>query len=217
MDIHLTEEEQVDAIKKWWKDNAKSVIGGVLIGLAVIYGGKTWLAQENTNIEQASATYQSMMQDMEQGNSSSAAEKASLLLGQYSDTPYATLAALNMAKIKVDENNLVGAKSHLRWALDHADQVEIKHIARLRLIRVLISDNLSDEALALIESTDFGEYASSYQELKGDALVTKGQINLAKGAYTLALQSLNPGSRLRTYIEIKLDNLGENDSVTGES
>ena len=217
MDIHLTEEEQVEAIKKWWKDNAKSVIGGILIGLAVIYGGRTWFEQKNNHVELASATYQSMIQDMQQSNSANAAEKASLLLGQYSDTPYSTLAALTMAKIKVDEDNPVGAKSHLRWALDHSDQADLKHIARLRLVRVLISEGNTEEAMALIESVDFGKYAASYQELKGDALVAKGQIDQAKGAYNLALQSLDPGSRLRSYIEIKLDNLGEKDIETGES
>jgi len=217
VDIHLTEEEQVEAIKKWWKDNAKSIIGGVLIGLAVIYGGRTWFEQKNDSVEQASATYQSMMQDMEQGNSASAADKASLLLGQYSDTPYSVLAALNMAKIKVEENNLVGAKSHLRWALDHAEQAELQHIARLRLVRVLISEGNTDEAIKLIDSVEFGKYVATYQELKGDALAAKGQFNLAKGAYSLSLQSLDPGSRLRSYIEMKLDNLGEKDAEIGES
>ena len=217
MDIHLTEEEQVEAIKKWWKDNAKSVIGGILIGLAVIYGGRTWFEQKSNHVEQASATYQAMIQDMQQSNATNAAEKASLLLGQFSDTPYSTLAALTMAKIKVDENNLVGAKSHLRWALDHSDQADLKHIARLRLVRVLLSEGNIEDAMALIESVDFGKYAASYQELKGDALVAKGQNDLAIGAYTLALESLEPGSRLRSYIEIKLDNLGEKDIATGES
>lgn len=217
MDIHLTEEEQVEAIKKWWKDNAKSIIGGVLIGLAVIYGGRTWFAQNNDHVEQASATFQAMMQDMEQGNSASASDKASILLGQYSDTPYSVLAAFNMAKIKVEENNLVGAKSHLRWALDHAEQAELQHIARLRLLRVLISEGNNDEAIKMIDSVEFGKYVATYQELKGDALASKGQFNLAKGAYSLSLQSLDPGSRLRSYIEMKLDNLGEKDAEIGES
>jgi len=217
VDIHLTEEEQVEAIKKWWKDNAKSIIGGVLIGLAVIYGGRTWFAQNNDRVEQASTTFQAMMQDMEQNNSANAADKASILLGQYSDTPYAIMAALNMAKIKVNEDNLVGAKAHLRWALDHADQAELQHIARLRLLRVLISEGNSDEAIAMIESVEFGKYTATYQELKGDALVAKELFNLAKGAYNLSLQALEPGSRLRSFIEMKLDNLGEKDSVIGDS
>jgi len=87
----------------------------------------------------------------------------------------------------------------------------------LRLVRVLLSEGNTDEAMTLMNSADFGKYAASYQELKGDALVAKGQIDQAKGAYNLALQSLEPGSRLRSYIEIKLDNLGEKDIATGES
>ena len=126
MDIYTTEEEQVEAIKKWWKDNAKSIFGGVIIGLAVIYGGKTWFAQQNIHVEQASATFEAMMQDIQQDKNANASEKGSMLLGQFSDTPYATLAALSMAKIKTDENSLVAAKSHLRWALDHAEKNELK-------------------------------------------------------------------------------------------
>ena len=64
MNVYATEEEQVEALKKWWKQNGKSVLGGVLIGVAVIYGGKTWLQQHNRQIEVASAEYEAMIQDL---------------------------------------------------------------------------------------------------------------------------------------------------------
>ena len=42
MDIHRTEEEQVEAIKTWWKANGTSVIVGVVLGVAVIFGVRYW-------------------------------------------------------------------------------------------------------------------------------------------------------------------------------
>jgi len=30
---HLNDEEQVEALKKWWSENGKSVVGGVVLGL----------------------------------------------------------------------------------------------------------------------------------------------------------------------------------------
>jgi predicted negative regulator of RcsB-dependent stress response len=37
-----TDDEKVEAIKKWWKDNGISVATGVVIGLAVVFGWRAW-------------------------------------------------------------------------------------------------------------------------------------------------------------------------------
>jgi len=31
LDVYSTEEEQVEAIKKWWNENGKSIIAGIII------------------------------------------------------------------------------------------------------------------------------------------------------------------------------------------
>ena len=209
MNVYATDEEQVEALKSWWKQNGKSVLGGVLIGVAILYGGKIWLDQRYHHAEIASMQYEAMMQDLNQNKKDQAAETGASLLGQYSDTPYAELASLTMAKIKVDENDLVAAKAHLRWALDNAKQEEIKLIARLRLARVLSSENNYEEAMKLVDIPDSGKFAASYAELKGDIYVAKGDTTAARTAYNLALQALEPSSRARHYIEMKVDDLGE--------
>ncbi len=209
MNVYATEEEQVEAIKKWWKENGKSVIGGVLIGVAVLYGGKMWFEQRNQHMEMASAEYEAMMQDLNQDKKNEAADRGAAILGQYADTAYGELAALAMAKIKVDENDLVAAKSHLQWALDNAKQEEIKRIARLRLARVLLAEGKQDEALQLLNNVNVGKFAAAYDELKGDIYVAKGDVAQARTHYDLALQSLEPTSRVRRYIEMKLDDLGQ--------
>ena len=38
MSSYLSEEEQVEALKKWWKDNGTSVIAGVVLGFGIIFG-----------------------------------------------------------------------------------------------------------------------------------------------------------------------------------
>ncbi|MEW8396328.1 MAG: tetratricopeptide repeat protein, partial [Candidatus Thiodiazotropha sp.] len=38
MSEYQTEEEQVEAIKRWWKENGTSVIAGLVIGLGGIFG-----------------------------------------------------------------------------------------------------------------------------------------------------------------------------------
>lgn len=217
MNVYATDEEKVEALKAWWKQNGKSVIGGILIGVAVLYGGKTWLDQRHSHVETASMEYEAMMQDLNQDKKDQAAERGASILGQYSDTPYAELASLTLAKIKVDENDLVAAKANLRWAMDNAKQDEIKLIARLRLARVLNAEGNHDEAMKLIDIPNTGKFAASYAELKGDIYVAKGNTSEARTAYNLALQSLDPGSRDRHYLEMKLDDLGQPTKAVKES
>jgi predicted negative regulator of RcsB-dependent stress response len=97
--------------------------------------------------------------------------------------------------------------------MDNSDQEQIKHLARLRLGRILLAEKKFDEALQLVESVKPGNYQASYEELKGDIYVAKGQTEQAQIAYNTALQSLEPGSRLRQYIEMKIDDLGKTKST----
>ena len=40
MNAYETDEEKVEAIKGWWKENGISVVGGLALGLAAVFG---WL------------------------------------------------------------------------------------------------------------------------------------------------------------------------------
>ena len=114
MEIHSTEEQQVEAIKKWWNDNKWSLFGGVAIGIAALVGGRAWVDGQNAYMEAASSEYLNLQEKMTSGKSDEAAVHGAQLLGQYSDTPYASLAAIAMAKIKTDAGDLLAASSHLR-------------------------------------------------------------------------------------------------------
>ncbi|MEJ2181135.1 MAG: tetratricopeptide repeat protein [Gammaproteobacteria bacterium] len=144
------------------------------------------------------------------------------MLGQYADTPYAGLAALTMAKIKTDKDDLATAKSHLRWAMDNVQQNEIKLEAQIRLARVLLAEQKYDEALQQINSINLPPYKVTVEELKGDIYVAKGNTENARTAYSLALAELdqsesNVSPRMRNFLQMKLDDLGEVARPEGES
>lgn len=204
-----TEEQQVEALKKWWKDNSKSVIGGVIIGVGVLLGGRAYIQQTHQHVELASASFEAMMMDMEQNKNTEAADLGAQILGQYVDTPYAAMASLALAKIKLDEGDLATAKTHLRYALDHSEKDEVKHVVRLRLARLLLTEGKHDEAIQLLNSVEPGVFKSSYEELKGDVYLALGKVNEARNAYNIALATLEPTSRNRTFLQMKIDDLGE--------
>ena len=114
MEMHTTEEQQVEAIKKWWKENRWSLIGGVAIGVTVLVGGRAWLDGQHAYMEDASSEYMTMQENMNAGKNDEATSHGAKLLGQYSDTPYAALAALAMARIKTDAGELSAAADR-KW------------------------------------------------------------------------------------------------------
>ncbi|WP_455202295.1 YfgM family protein [Kaarinaea lacus] len=222
MEVYSTEEEQIAAIKKWWKENWLSLFGGVLIGIGILAGGKYWLDTKNFHAESASIEYEAMIQSLTRNQLEEASNRAATLLGQYADTPYAGLAALTMAKIKTDKDDLVAAKSHLRWAMDNVQQKELKFEAQIRLARVLLAEKNYDEALQQVNAVTSPHYKVVVEELKGDIYVAKGDTSNARTAYSLALAELDQSAsssspRVRNFLQIKLDDLGEVPNPGGES
>jgi len=209
VDVYTTEEQQVEALKKWWHENKWSVIGGVVIGVGALWGGRAWLDNQHNFTEAASATYQLMLEQVSQGKNEDAALQGAQLLGQYADTSYASLAALTMAKIKQQAGDAAAASAHLRWALDNTKEDAVKHEARLRLAKIMLADKKYDDALAMLNGIDAGVYEATYEQLKGDIYLAKGQPESARTAFTRALASASPGERGRELLQMKLDNLGQ--------
>ena len=222
MDVYTTEEEQIAAIKKWWKENWMSLLGGVLIGVGILFGGKYWWENRNFHAEAASIEYEAMIQSLTQNKTEEASDHAAALLGQYADTPYAGLAALTMAKIKTDKGDLATAKSHLRWAIDNVQLPEVQTEAQIRLARVLLAEEKYDEALQRLDGIKSPEYKAATEELKGDIYVARGDKEKARIAYGIAMAELDQSStnaspRLRNFLQMKLDDLGGITEPVGDS
>ena len=102
------------------------------------------------------------------------------------------------------------AKNHLQWVLDNTDSDEFRHLARLRLSRLLLEEGDKEFALSLIENVYTGKFASSYHELRGDILLQQGDSKAAQDAYTQALSTQNSIRGNQSVVQMKLDDLGAN-------
>ncbi len=208
MELYETEQQQIEAVKKWLKENGKAASAGVVIGLALVFALWAWRDHEKTQAEAASVEYQRLIEDLEQDQQEVALQRAARIQGQYARTPYAVFAALVQAKIKVDQGDNASARQYLQWAFDNADQPEIKHIARLRLARVMLERDEESAALSLIESVKGGAFAAHYEELRGDIHLALNQPAAARASYQRALAQLAPESGHKALLQMKLDDLG---------
>jgi predicted negative regulator of RcsB-dependent stress response len=204
---HLTEEQQVEAIKGWWKENGISVILGLLIGFGALFGWNYWKDYRDDRAAEASAVYQQLLTDLQANKTDAARGQAEILVNDYSATPYATMAAFSLAKTALEANDIASAKTRLRWVLDNSHQEQFMHTARLRLARVLISNNEADAADTLIKDVKVDAYIAPYAELRGDIAMLRGDRETARTAYMTALEASVDNNNQRTAIQNKLDDV----------
>lgn len=207
MDVYSTEEEQIEHIKKWWKENGLSIVGGVVIGLSAIFGWRAWQGYQIEQSMLASDIFQSMIVNVRQAKHPEVRESAEKLLKEYKGTTYAVYAAFVLANMEVENNEYAEAIRHLQWVEKESDSAEYITLAKLRRARIMLLDGKSDEALELLESTSPGKYLSSFEELKGDVYLQLGKTEAARDAYEIALASRDTSIN-NTYLELKINNLG---------
>lgn len=206
------ENEQVEALKEWWQENGKAVVFGIVLGVGGVIGWRGWQSYHEHQALDASALYQEMLVELHQDRKQPVIDHGERLIEDYARTPYATFAALALAKLATQEADYAVAEERLRWAADNAREPALRHVARLRLIQTLLARDKTDEALNLIDATrDPGKFAAQYEEFRGDALLKLGRPAEARDAYQIALNSTRPGAGHYEILEMKLDNLGRPD------
>ena len=202
VDVYNTEEEQVQAIKQWWKENAVSLIAGIVIGVVVLAGYKYWTESVKSQAQQASTIYSEIL-----SSTNDKTKNTEILKSDYSGTPYAALGALLLAKDNVNNNQVDKAIVQLNWVSENANDESIKHIAKQRLARLYLSQNNIDAADKLIAGIKAVGFEASYNEIRGDINLAKKLPVQARENYRLALSALSQGDQRYKIIKMKLDDL----------
>jgi predicted negative regulator of RcsB-dependent stress response len=207
METHVTDDQQLESLKKWWQENGSSIITGIILGVAVLFGAKAWFAWRENIAQQASDIYTSMMGALEQGDRMATTERAGMLISDYSSTPYAALAGLAIARLRIEEGELEAARTQLQWVIDNADTDYIRTIARLRLAHVMLALGDTDAAAATLEAAGpaVGEDVQ-FIELRGDIESARGNQAQAAEAYRQALTTSKPEYAGRHLLQLKYDN-----------
>ncbi len=197
METYRTEEEQVEAIRRWWDENGRSTIVAIVLALATGLGWNYWKDYNQGRNENASHDYQAMLQDLNIANAEGAGDfskvkiRAEQIKTDYSSSGYAQFAALELAKLAVKSNDLAQAQAQLQWVLGKAPaKSDMADIAQLRLARVLASSGETDQALSILDKGQSGSYMASYAIAKGDIYMQLERFDEARSAYMEAKVAL---------------------------
>jgi predicted negative regulator of RcsB-dependent stress response len=201
-----SDDEQVEALKRWWKENGTGILVGIGIGVAGILGWQYWNSYVTGQAEQASLHYDALHEALRSEDTAKAREQAEILMDAYESASYATLAALMLARLAVEGGDNAAAAEHLEWVVDRTDQPEIAAIARLRLARVLLAEGKLDEAQGQLSQVDNPSFVAEAEELKGDIHAARNEPVKARAAYEAARVAggLSGDNRM---LQLKLDNL----------
>lgn len=216
-----TDEEQIEAIKKWWAENGKSTVAGIALAVAAVFGWQGWEKQQQETAYAASSAYQTLVQAVEQGQGQLAGEQlstaqhmADTLKNDFSSTVYAQFAALYKAQFAVTAKDLDTAEIELRWVLQQQPAAELAAQTRLRIARVLLAKQQYDNALAELNGQALG-YEALYFELKGDIYVAKGELEKARDSYQQAksVSADTTASRANNLLDLKIQQLPKAEEV----
>lgn len=200
------DQEQAERLIAWWKAYGKSLIAGVAIGAALLFGYRYWHQREEALRVEASQLYEQMLvlQQQKQPETATVADK---LMQEYAGTPYAGAAALALARLHYESGDVKAAQGDLSWAVSHTGGA-VQHAARLRLARLRLEAGEREAAAALLNVGDTAGFEAEYLELRGDILVAQGRPGEARAAYRDALGRLAERSPYAGMLAMKLDDLG---------
>jgi predicted negative regulator of RcsB-dependent stress response len=220
VDSYRTEEEQVEALKRWWKENGRSTVLGVVLALGLGFGWQAWQSSREAAAAQASNLYQQMLAALAAEPQQGAGPARALALrvkDQHRGTTYAQLAALHLARMAVNSGDLAGAEEELRWVLAMADSgSDMQRIAQLRLALVVAARGEPDSALAMLADPD-PAYAASYAMARGDILLGAGRDGEALEAFERAAATLDADVPLPQTLRDKLEYLQAERAATVEA
>jgi predicted negative regulator of RcsB-dependent stress response len=211
VEIYDTEEEQLDALKRWWKENGQSTIIGLILGIAVILGWNFWQDHKKAQAEQASALYSQLIQAIAADKKDSAEKLTERIKEHYPKTEYAAYSGLLLAKLKVQQGDVAKAKAILK-DIAAGSNIELSNIAKIRQVRLMLATGEYEQGLQLINDVDpatSSSFSGNYDELTGDLYVALDRLDQARSSYQKALEN----GYKSPLLQFKIDDLTASEKI----
>ncbi len=204
---YVSEEQQVEQIKKWWAENGSSIIIGVVLGVGGIIGWRFWGEHQINQAAQASTHFEAMLFSLKNNQLDKAEQSAQLIHNEFSGTPYSVYAQLTLAKIQFEQKQYAQAETTYQAIIDDNGSDPIGFVARKRLADVYIDEKKYDEALAVLSVDYPPSFTAAFEERKGDIYRYQGKKDEANAAYLLA-KFADIKAEDTQFLQQKADSLG---------
>lgn len=204
MSDYLTDEEQLDKLKKWWEENGLMLVGAVVLSVAGVIGWNWYGDRQAAAVAGSSDLYVDYLR-------AEGAERDTIeatLASEYPESVYRAFILLRNARAEAENENPEGALTALNEALSVVDDDKLADVIRIRIARVEQELDRSDAALATLGQVRSLGLRSHVQELKGDIHMARGERALAHEAYSAALDEAGQDAP-RPLLELKVSDTAD--------
>jgi predicted negative regulator of RcsB-dependent stress response len=205
---YLSDREKEEALREWWRENWRWIVGGIVLGLALLGGWRFWETHRDRRAHEASKLYEDLQASMTKPDLTLVERQLKDLSEEHGASAYVQQGRLLLAKAKVDAGELDAAIALLRTVAAESKDEELARIATLRIARLHIQQGKHDEALKLLDPQNAGGFVAQVREIRGDALFAKGDIEGARKEYAAAIAANSDATVDRTLLELKLQEVG---------
>ena len=216
MDDYLSEKEQLAAIREWWREYGWYLAGGVVLGVAILFGMRQLQSYQDNDAELAASIYQELRLSFADDADAEVLTLLEELREEFPDSPYTDQAGMLAVIMHMQNQSTRQAIDTLRYTLDNTSDEHLAMIVRLRLVRLLVSADRFDEAITLLDSVDPGSFAARFSEIRGDIYYAENDTENSRRAYQEALNSQQSDLVDRNLIQMKLDDLAESITLTSD-
>lgn len=204
MEVYSNENEQVDALRRFFADNGKALAIGVVVGIAALGGWRYWSSHQENSGKAASAEYQQLTSAM-QADKPESLEAVASFASENSNT-YGALAALDLAKQYVETSQLDKAIALLQKGLNDTKDANLQAVINLRLARIQLQQKQADAALATLDNVKGDGWSAIVADIRGEALLSKGDKQGARDAWSKGVES-DASPALKQMMQMKMNNL----------
>ncbi|MFZ9615122.1 MAG: YfgM family protein [Fluviibacter sp.] len=190
----LEEQEQIAALRGWWKQYGGWATG-LLLAIAMGWlGWYGWQTYQKTQNAEASRIFLVLQQASSQQNTSQVKQAAGELVNQYPRSQFAALGALLAATTLEAAGDPKSAEAQLVWVADNGKDA-VRGVARLRLAGIQMDQKDYDAALKTLSETAPAGFAARFDAARGDVYVAQGKLTEARASYDAALKNLEAGGK----------------------
>ncbi len=202
----LDELEQGERVRNWLRQNGSTIVTGIALGVAMIFGWQWWQGSRTEHRLTAATHYEALVEAAERGERDTVQTLAGTLAQSYADTPYAILAALRLAEVQATAGENEAALATLEAASGKSPDPALNELLQLRSARLEIALGRHEQALARLARVG-DAYAALAHELRGDAHLALGRTGEALAAYQEALTRMDAAAPARPIVQMKHDDL----------
>jgi predicted negative regulator of RcsB-dependent stress response len=208
-----TEDEQLEAIKAWWKKNGSQLLTVILIGVLAFSGWRYWTNTKMVESTNASSLFEVLQGSMQQGQFGEVSREALKLIQEQPESPYALGAAMLYAKYSLEKGEDEEAIKHLTWVSETTEDAQVRHLALLRVARIQADKQLFVEAekslMALSQANLVNAEKANFDYISGLVALAQSKADVAQKSFQDVMANADAEKNLLGLAQVQLDDLSK--------